>query len=265
MTPDRARTGPPTIPSSRLELLLGESPVTWAVLALLLLLPVLGAVALLGLAAGAFEPDPRLLRGIGASLMAGSLTLVLVVAWLLRGLNRQLSRMRAFAVTDPLTGVANRKALLSNLARELDLARRHAFPCSVALMDIDHLERINQEHGFAVGDQVVALAALRLSEHLRDSDLLARSGGGELAVLLSHLGPEQAVAAARRFRTVLTWQPLRVGSRELAVTASFGVASYQGEGDVDVEVLMARAEEAVARAKGAGRDQVMGWEPKRTG
>jgi diguanylate cyclase (GGDEF)-like protein len=261
MTPDRSRAGPVSHPSSRLELWLGESPLTWGVLVLLLLLPLLGSVALLGLAAGALEPEPRLLRGVGASLLAGSLTLFLVVAWLLRGLNRQLSRMRSLAVTDLLTGVANRRLLVRSLERELDLARRHGFPTSVALLDIDHLERVNQEYGFAVGDQVIAQVAQRLSEHLRDSDLLARSGGGELAVLLSHLGPEQGVAAARRFRTVLTWQPLVVGGRELAVTASFGVASYQGEKDVDVEVLMSRAEAAVARAKAEGRDRVKCWEP----
>jgi len=244
---------------SRLDLLLGESPLVWSMLVLLLLLPVLGATALLGLAAGSFEADSGLLRGVGTSLLAASLTLALVVAWLLRGLRRQLDRSRALAVTDALTGVGNRRFFIRSLERELDLAHRHGFPSSIVLLDFDHLGRINTNHSYAVGDQVVALAAQRLSEHLRDSDLLARTAGGELAVLLSHLGPEQAEAAARRFRTVLTWQPLVVGGVDIAITASFGLASYQGEKDLDVEAMMGRAEAAVALAKEQGRDCIAHW------
>ncbi len=263
--PSRAR-GSPVSPSppqrlSQLDLLLGESPVAWAMLALLLLLPVAGAIALLALAAGRLEPDPQWLRGVAASLLAATLTLALVVAWLLRGLRRHLQRLRSLAVTDLLTGVANRRLFVRSLGRELDLARRHGFPCSVVLMDLDHLERVNNEHGFEVGDQVVALVAQRMSEHLRDSDLLARTGGGELAVLLSHLGPEQAAAAARRFRTVLTWQPLVVGSIEIPITGSFGAATYAGERDLDVEGLMGRAEAAARGAKEQGRDCIVSWEP----
>ncbi len=254
---------PPSPPPrmSRLDMLLGESPLAWAMLGLLLALPLLGALALLGLAAGSFEPDPRVLRGVGASLMAATLTLALVVAWLLRGLRRQLLRLRSVAVTDLLTGAANRRFFVRSLERELDLARRHDFPTSIVLLDIDRLGEINAQYGHAVGDQVVAMVAQRLSEHLRDSDLLGRTAGGELAVLLSHLGPEQAVAAARRFRTVLTWQPLIVGGLELAVTGSFGVASYRGERELDVAGLMSRAEAAAARAKEQGRDRVVSDAP----
>jgi diguanylate cyclase (GGDEF)-like protein len=244
---------------SRLDELLGESPVAWTLLALLLALPLLGAVALLGLAEGRLDAAPGMLRGVGTSLLAAALTLSLVVAWLLRGLRRQLQRLRSLAHTDPLTGVANRRVFLDALARELDLGRRHGFPVSVVLLDLDHLERVNQEHGYAVGDQSVALVAQRLSEHLRDSDLLARTGGGELAVLVSHLGPEQALAAARRFRTVLTWQPLALGDLELPITASFGVATYAGEPDLDVEALMGRAEAATRQAKELGRDAIAPW------
>jgi two-component system, sensor histidine kinase LadS len=258
----REGPAPPSSPYSpnRLDRLLGESPVAWALLALLLLLPVLAAAALLGLAAGRLDSDPALLRGVGTSLLAAALTLSLVVAWLLRGLRRQLSRLRALAVCDPLTGVANRQVFLQALARQLDLGRRHGFPVSVVLLDLDHLERINQQHGYAVGDQVIAMVAQRLSEHLRDSDLLARTGGGELAVLVSHLGPDQALAAARRFRTVLTWQPLALGALELPVTASSGIATFAGEVDLDVEGLMSRAEAATRQAKGLGSDSIAAWE-----
>lgn len=261
--PPRPREGPapPASPfsPSRLDRLLGESPIAWALLVLLLLLPVLAAATLLGLAAGMLDADPGLLRGVGASLLAAALTLSLVVAWLLRGLRRQLQRLRDLALSDPLTGVANRRVFLQALAREFDLGRRHGFPISVVLLDLDHLERINQLHGYAVGDQVIALVAQRLSEHLRDSDLLARTEGGELAVMVSHLGPEQALAAARRFRTVLTWQPLLLGELELAVTASLGVSTYAGEADLDVEALMSRAEQATRLAKDLGRDSVAAW------
>lgn len=246
---------------SKLELLLGESPIAWSMLALLLLLPVMGAAALLGLASGALESDPRWLRGVGASLLAASCVLALVVGWLLLGLRRQLQRLRSLSVTDPLTGVANRPLFLRSLERELDLARRHDFPVSVLLLDLDVLAEVNREHGFAVGDQVLVLVAQRLAEHLRDSDLLARTGGGELAVLLAYLGPEQAMAAARRIRTVLTWQPLAVGSLELAVTASLGIASYQGEADLGVEALVGRAEAAARSASTQGSGRVCAWEP----
>jgi diguanylate cyclase (GGDEF)-like protein len=253
------RASPSGDNSSRLDALLGESPLAWALLALLLILPVAGALALLGLSLGTFEPDPAWMRGVGASLMAAGLTLALVVAWLMRGLRRQMVRLRGLAVTDLLTGVANLRLFVQALERELDLARRHGFPVSVVVINLDHFERVNREHGYAVGDQVLVLVAERLSEHLRDSDLLARTNGGEFALLLSHLDSDSAVAAARRFRTVVNWQPLPVGSLEISVSACYGVATYRGQKGLDCRTLMSHAEEAMRRARASGSDRVCSW------
>jgi diguanylate cyclase (GGDEF)-like protein len=255
--------GAPLRPS-RLERALGESPISLAVLALLVLLPVLAAWVLLAMGTGRAIPQAQTLRTLGAVLLASAFTLALFVGWMLHGLRRQLVRLRAMAVTDLLTGVGNRRVFVQALERELDLARRHGFPVSVVVIEIDTLNEINREHGLAMGDQVLAVLAQRLSEHLRDSDLLARTGGASFALLLSHLGPEQAAAAARRFRTVINWQPLAVGDTEIAVTGSFGVASQREPKGLSVQGLLEVAQQGAKRAAGQGGDSVVVWAARST-
>ena len=104
------------------------------------------------------------------------------------------------ASRDPLTGVANRMAMSSSLAREVDLANRQALPLSLLVIDIDHFKAFNDEHGHAFGDDVLVAVSQSIANTIRRSDLLFRFGGEEFVVLASHTAEEGAMLLAERIR-----------------------------------------------------------------
>lgn len=156
---------------------------------------------------------------------------------------------------DALTGVANRRCFDERLATEIQRAARYGHPLALVLLDLDHFKRINDSAGHAAGDEVLRVVAGIMRAQARSSDLPARLGGEEFAILL----PEQAEASALRAAELLraaiaehdfSW--LRPGLR---VTLSAGVARWsQGESSDD---LMRHADQALYRAKAAGRNQVL--------
>jgi len=156
------------------------------------------------------------------------------------------------ARSDPLTGLPNRRHF--DLALEERLARastnRHSDAFSVAILDIDHFKPINDTYGHEVGDQVLKQLALILSSQIRESDLAARIGGEEFALLIPETSLEEANSALERLRLAIEthpWQPV-------PVTASVGVTGYL-EGDTR-ESLITRADSALYRAKHLGRNHV---------
>ena len=197
--------------------------------------------------------------GVGASVFMACLLVIVLVDQLVRKERAYARLLRSLAVTDALTGAANRRHFIDSLERELQRAKRFSFPVGLVLLDIDRFKRVNDTLGHGVGDEVLVRVVELLSAQLRESDLLARYGGEEFVLLLSHLGPEGAQDAAERLRAILSDNPLRVGERELRVTASFGVASLEVGEDLDVGALLRRADAAMYRAKRAGRDRVVAW------
>jgi diguanylate cyclase (GGDEF)-like protein/hemerythrin-like metal-binding protein len=137
------------------------------------------------------------------------------------------------------------------MSRELGRARRYGQALSVAIVDIDHFKRVNDEYGHPVGDQVLARTAKLLSSCVRESDTVARWGGEEFALIAPMTTEEGAASLAEKLRSIMA--ATHLGPRE-PITASFGVAELRP--DDTVETLLQRADEALYRAKQSGRNRV---------
>jgi diguanylate cyclase (GGDEF)-like protein len=159
-----------------------------------------------------------------------------------------LSRL---ALTDPVTGLANRRGGEEALAREVSRARRVGSPLSLVLFDIDRFKNINDQAGHAVGDRVLRGISDILSASQRGSDLAMRWGGEEFLVLLPDVGMSGARAFAERVRENV--QNLVVAQAG-PITVSAGVAELQGE--EEPSAALARADASLYRAKAAGRNRV---------
>jgi two-component system, cell cycle response regulator len=158
-------------------------------------------------------------------------------------------RLEALLREDALTGLLNRRAILTQLGGMVSAARRHGHPLSLAILDLDDFKAINDEHGHDVGDEVLKAAVRAMSAHLRAEDQLGRLGGEEFLVLL----PDTAGPAARSVANKLREEVARADSL-VPVTVSAGVATWDHEAP---EQMLRRADQALYRAKDAGRDRVM--------
>lgn len=147
------------------------------------------------------------------------------------------------ALTDPLTGLLNRRALEMALEREAARVERGEKPFCLVLMDLDDFKQLNDTQGHQEGDRVLKEVAQYLIAHVRQGDLVGRWGGEEFAVILPRTEGKEAVQVADR---------LREGLKTLGITASFGVAVYGG----DPRDLFQRADRALYQAKGSGKNQV---------
>ncbi|MGD9694209.1 MAG: diguanylate cyclase [Thermoleophilia bacterium] len=160
--------------------------------------------------------------------------------------------LEAQALTDPLTGLPNRRAFAERLAAELRRARRHGHAVSLAMIDVDRFKRVNDGHGHRVGDDALAEIARRLTATARAGELLARTGGDEFSWILPGAGSDEALEAAVRACRVVAATPVPgVGP----VTVSVGVATTRGETAQDL--LLSRADEALYRAKSQGRGRAV--------
>lgn len=158
------------------------------------------------------------------------------------------------ARTDPLTGLPNRRAFREALTTELSRARAERRPLALALVDLDRFKSVNDTHGHAVGDDVLVRIARELRAAARESDAIARLGGEEFAWLLPGLTAGEAVAVADRARVRVSSLAHPVAGR---LTLSAGLAGTgPGDGERDGAALIRAADEALYRAKDAGRDTV---------
>jgi diguanylate cyclase (GGDEF)-like protein len=159
------------------------------------------------------------------------------------------------AMTDPLTGLANRRVLGERLAEELDAASRNGSTVALALIDVDRFKVINDSLGHGVGDELLLHITARLQDATRPGDILARLGGDEFAVVFRQLhDADDAESIAERIRATIG-EPYRLEPRRLDVTASIGVA-HNLDSDNDPDELLRWADVALYRAKDLGRDRV---------
>jgi len=157
---------------------------------------------------------------------------------------------------DPLTGLANRGAILSELQSRFDLSRRHGRPLSVVMCDLDHFKRINDEHGHGAGDLVLSNFGELVHQNLRGTDLAGRIGGEEFLLVLPETEVEGAMFLAERLRTALGGRPQVITNAVLSVTCSLGVAE-RCPSDRDGGMLLGRADGALYQAKRQGRDRAV--------
>ena len=160
------------------------------------------------------------------------------------------------AATDMLTGLANRRAFYDRLDAEFRRSRRYGRPLSVLMIDLDHFQQVNDRHGHVVGDLVLAAVARLVREHVRESDMAARYGGEELVVMLPETDGVHAAAMAERLRSVIRDHDFEVGDDGSPLTISAGVAAFPDCEPRDGADLVRLADEALYRAKAAGRDRV---------
>ncbi|PQM27873.1 sensor domain-containing diguanylate cyclase [Sphingopyxis lindanitolerans] len=157
------------------------------------------------------------------------------------------------ANTDMLTGLPNRRHTLAFLDAALVGARDQGVPLAVAIFDIDHFKRINDDHGHAAGDEVIRRVARRARASLRDEDLVGRFGGEEFVCILQRSSAQAAEIVAERLRSAIEAEG-RADEELPPATVSVGLAVYDGEGDI--EALLHRADQALYLAKREGRNRL---------
>jgi two-component system cell cycle response regulator len=167
--------------------------------------------------------------------------------------NRLLEEL---ALTDGLTGLPNRRAVEAWAARQLEGAARHGFPFWVALADLDRFKSVNDTYGHDAGDTVLKKFAQILKANTRSSNICARIGGEEFLLVLTHVEKEGVEAAIGRIREQLAGQRFRFGGCNLGVTASFGIAGFQGKKAPDFDLLVNHADVALYSAKHNGRNRM---------
>lgn len=174
-------------------------------------------------------------------------------------IERQAEELRFLATTDPLTGVANRRAFRDACYRETSRARRHNQPMALAILDLDRFKLVNDTWGHAAGDVVLRVAARRWQEALRGEDILGRMGGEEFAVLLPMTRLEPATQVVERLCEALRRAPIEVptesGPQSLDITVSLGMTMVE-PGDLSIDDAFIRADRALYRAKDNGRNRV---------
>ena len=174
-----------------------------------------------------------------------------------RQLREAMGRIEELAVRDELTGLYNRRYLLSSLERRQALANREGLPFVLAFVDIDHFKQINDQHGHKVGDEVLVELARLLRDSVREVDLVARYGGEEFVLLLNGLTLETAGPALERLRKAVMKKSF--SSAGLPLTVSAGVSQYHSGESSDE--LINRADRLLYDAKRGGRNRVVTESP----
>ncbi len=169
----------------------------------------------------------------------------------------QLQEVRRESMTDPLTGIANRRAFESELKLQTTMAAKTGKPLSLVMCDIDHFKTFNDTYGHQMGDMVLKLVAKVLYDNIRASDRAARYGGEEFAILLPNAGLDTGVSSADVLRRMISQKKLKNRNPNETLgnlTLSSGGSEFEpGE---DIGAFVKRADEALYRAKAAGRNKV---------
>jgi diguanylate cyclase (GGDEF)-like protein len=177
-------------------------------------------------------------------------------------LSRQLSenhrlqaKLQEEAIRDPLTNLFNRRYLLESLTREMDRAERGQYPVTLMMLDVDYFKKMNDRYGHVVGDQVLLMFSQRLLEGMRKADVVCRWGGEEFLILMPGLSQQDAYTRIIEWRQKNSPMILDLGGEEVAIRFSSGIATAPQDGS-SADGLIHAADDALYRAKAAGRDQV---------
>jgi len=170
-----------------------------------------------------------------------------------------VKHLEEMALTDPLTGVGNRRLLTRQLEMHLlDATARKGGVCFL-MLDIDHFKKINDTHGHDVGDEVLIGFTRRIRRTVRPTDLVARMGGEEFGIIMHYTRAENfKPSSLDRLLSSINQRPFKTSVGDLDVTASIGVCFYKGEGEQpSVQNLIKCADEKLYQAKASGRNQIV--------
>ncbi len=179
---------------------------------------------------------------------------------LLAKLRDDYEQLKHQATTDPLTHVQNVRSFREMLAHEFKVARRYNHAISMLMLDVDHFKIVNDTHGHPSGDYVLKELAVILKQAVRDSDVVARTGGEEFSVILPRAGRQEAWRFAERIRRHTYERQFNVYGRDIHVTISIGCATYPADAETTTpEMLVYFADQALLHAKETGRDRVFAF------
>jgi diguanylate cyclase (GGDEF)-like protein len=212
-----------------------------------------GVAASLAAAGYLLDPPPDIVDG--ATNRIFSIIVVFTTALAMTKLAEYEHKLLLESITDPLTGLLNRRRFTELSSREVTRSRRHRLVFSVLMLDIDHFKRINDTYGHPVGDLAIKALAEVCTQALRPHDLLARYGGEEFVLTLPQTDSEGAHTVAERIRAMT--EALQVPSEQGPVrfTVSIGISTYQS--GLEFERVVQRADEALYEAKQSGRNRVV--------
>ena len=180
------------------------------------------------------------------------LIVFLIVTFMLTGFKRALNRQKDLAMTDYLTGVANRRAFIEFASIELSRAHRYEYPLSVVSLDLDNFKYVNDHFGHSAGDRLLQIVAETLKRNTRLIDLTARLGGDEFMLLLTRTGNQDARAIVEKLRHEIL-DVMR--TNHWPVTVSIGVMTFTTAPN-NVDVLMQKADALMYAAKANGKNQI---------
>jgi two-component system, cell cycle response regulator len=160
---------------------------------------------------------------------------------------------RFHATHDSLTGLWNRESLLTRIFQETDRTQRLGSPLALLVLDLDRFSRVNRDHGYDGGDNVLRQLASRFRRHLRSYDLAGRCGEDEFLIAMPGGSPEDARAMATRLRECIAERPFDILKASVQLTASLGIAQSQGRSPL---VVLREAQFALANVKLAGGDGI---------
>lgn len=244
---------PPATPRPRTSALVAQWPLRSAA-------AIFAAAALL-LAGWRFLAASRPTLPLWAEVLPDLILLLLACLALSAVFLRELTRTAELAITDGLTGLFNHRHMQQRLAEEVARAERFGHPVSVLMIDIDRFKRFNGSHGHQAGDRVLAAIGRLIRETIRATDIPARYGGEELAVILPQTSLVNACGLAERLRAAvggLKFQPRRA-THPVRVTISVGVGTYPDHAASAAE-LIDGADQALFQAKRDGRNLVRVFE-----
>lgn len=212
------------------------------------------------------EPPSRIARLVDYVLTVGALDSYLategyrqpetdVLRESLKVLREEVSHLRHKASTDSLTGLLNYSSLMQTLAGEIGKAQERNQPLCVMMADLDFFKKVNDTHGYLVGDHVLRHAAERIVAAVRDFDIVGRFGGEEFAIVLKNTDIDMAGIIAERIREEIAVTPFHVHGLNISVTISLGVAKLR-KGEKG-EAVLDRADAAMYEAKQTGRNRVV--------
>ncbi len=180
--------------------------------------------------------------------------------------NRQLESMlhhvESLAITDPLTGLFNRRRFADVLRREVAVTRRYKNPLALLMIDLDHFKTINDRFGHDAGDEVLRAVAAALSSGLREVDLAARYGGEEFAVIMPHTTKANAENVAQRVAGHISLLEHQFKGEKVSLTVSIGIAEVADLSKPNSENLVKAADVALYEAKRAGRNTIVLFEER---